>query len=229
VVNDETASDPFVRRLREVCLTRAGVDVRFLAGMPAIRRATAQLESMPATERLTIINRLGPRTPQPVCSASVMRVLVPPAATSGVARDQVDALSDQGALVRVSPRALHRCLIVNRSVALVDVTSCDGRSDPEAVRVRNTELIRAMVGYFEDIWHAAAPLTSDGPVTLNRFTVRQQRILELLAQGMTDDMVSRELKVSTRSVRSEVAIIRDVLGASSRFEAGLKYAAVLNA
>ncbi|WP_432559990.1 helix-turn-helix transcriptional regulator [Granulicoccus sp. GXG6511] len=225
---EETASDPFARRLREQCLTRAGIDVRFLSGMPAMRRATAQLEAMPASERLAVVTRFGPRATRPILSAAVTRIVVPPSATSGTARDQVDALGDGGAHIRVSPRAIRRLTVVNRSVALVDVTSAEGRAEREGVRILNADLIRSVVGHFEDLWSTAAPLNDSGPPTLDRFTARQRRILELLAQGMTDDMVSRELEVSTRSVRTEVAIIREVLGAASRFEAGMRYAEILD-
>lgn len=225
-LNDETSVDPFVRRLREICLARAGIDVRFHSGMPAIRRAMAQLDVMPASERLAVVNRITAPVTLPAVSASVTRVIIPPAATSGAARERVDRLSEEGALIRVSPRALRRLCVVNRSVAVVDLSTGVAARDAEAVRICNADIIRAVIGHFEELWHSAVSLAGEGPVTLDRFTDRQRRVLELLAEGMTDEMVSRELSVSTRSVRTEVAIIREILGASSRFEAGMRYAEI---
>lgn len=219
----ERRSEQFLQHLREACLTRVGIDVRFLSGMPALRRAAVQLDAMAATERLSVLPRLGLRAAKPVMSATVTRLVVPPGLASGPSVDHLRELSATGAHIRVSPCATHRLTVVNRTIAVADL-SIAGRS--EGVRIRHADLIRGVVAHFEELWHSAVPLAGSDQVTLERFTPRQRRILELLAEGMTDEMVSRELGLSTRSVRAEVAAIRQVLGAASRFEAGMKYAAL---
>ncbi|MDO5500678.1 MAG: hypothetical protein Q4F67_13460 [Propionibacteriaceae bacterium] len=50
-------TDYFMRQLREACLERAGIDVRFVAGMPDLRRQTAELDGTRATERESVIPR----------------------------------------------------------------------------------------------------------------------------------------------------------------------------
>ncbi len=45
---------------------------------------------------------------------------------------------------------------------------------------------------------------------------------EMLRSGVTDDVAARKLGVSTRTVRRRVAAVMDLLGASSRFEAGVR-------
>lgn len=225
--SEQSGTEQFLRQLRESALERAGIDVRFLAGMPALRRKTAELEAAPANERLSVITRFGPRAAHPTGLANVTRIIVPPDITTGQSLDHLMALCEQGAHVRVSARAVRRLTVVNRAVALVDISGLHGRSESEAVRINNSDLIRLVVGHFDQLWRSAVPLTSGSPVTLDRFTERQRRVLELLAEGMTDEQVSRDLGLSSRSVRSEVAAIRQVLGAQSRFEAGMKYAALL--
>lgn len=57
-------------------------------------------------------------------------------------------------------------------------------------------------------------------------TERQRRVAALLDAGATDDEVAREVRVSVRTVRSEVAAILQLLGARNRFGAGRRYASL---
>ncbi len=219
--------DPFLRQLRSACLERAGIDVRFMAGMPAMRRKLAELDGTRATERLSIVTRFGPRAPGPATPARTTRMMVPPEIATGQTLEHLLALTEEGADVRLSERATRRMSIVNRKIALVDLTGVLGRGEPETVRINNPALIRMTVSHFEQIWASAAPLTGPSAITINRFTDRQRRVLEMLADGLTDEQVSRELGLSSRSIRSEMACVRQLLGARSRFEAGMKYAALV--
>ncbi|GAA2740301.1 helix-turn-helix transcriptional regulator [Kitasatospora cinereorecta] len=51
---------------------------------------------------------------------------------------------------------------------------------------------------------------------------RERDLLVLLAQGLTDDVVAKRLCVSVRTERRMVAELMRRLGASGRFEAGVK-------
>ncbi|WP_425307806.1 LuxR C-terminal-related transcriptional regulator [Ammonicoccus fulvus] len=223
------AVDPFLRQFRSACLERAGIDVRFMSGMPAMRRKLSELDGMRASERLSIITRFGPRPQGPSARARATRVLVPPEIATGPTLDHLVALSEEGVDVRLSERATKRLTIVNRKIALVELTGVLGRGEPESVRINNPALIRMAASRFEQIWATAAPLTDTAAITINRFTDRQRRVLEMLADGLTDEQVSRELGLSARSIRSEMACVRQVLGARSRFEAGMKYAELIRA
>lgn len=46
----------------------------------------------------------------------------------------------------------------------------------------------------------------------------------MLAAGLTDEVAGRRLGISARSVRRQMAGLMERLGASSRFEAGLRAA-----
>lgn len=52
----------------------------------------------------------------------------------------------------------------------------------------------------------------------------QIALAQLLAQGLTDEAIARRLGISDRSVRRRVAEIVDILGARSRFQAGVNAA-----
>jgi len=49
-------------------------------------------------------------------------------------------------------------------------------------------------------------------------------LLTLLASGRTDEAAARQIGVSVRHLRRRVARLMDLLGASSRFEAGAEAA-----
>ncbi|WP_133734073.1 response regulator transcription factor [Nocardia ignorata] len=50
----------------------------------------------------------------------------------------------------------------------------------------------------------------------------QLALILLLAEGLTDDAIGRRIGISERTVRRRVAVIVELLGARSRFEAGAK-------
>jgi DNA-binding CsgD family transcriptional regulator len=221
---ESSRSDAFARQLRILCLDRAGVDVRFLAGMPALRRKAAELEQVPASERLAVITEFALRPATPVGRGAATRIVVPPAAITGHQLEHLHALRADGARIRVNARATRPMTILNRATALIDLTGVQGAANHESVQINNPDLVRLAVGQFEQLWRSAIPLTGRTPVTLDSFTERQRRVLELLSGGRTDEQVGRELGLSSRSVRTEVAAIRQRLGAQSRFQAGMRYA-----
>lgn len=115
-------------------------------------------------------------------------------------------------------------LIVDRRVALVFF----GRQEvsDRVALVTEPVTVGLFAEMFERDWLIAADLPdgSAGPGT--SLSVRQREIANLLAGGHTDESVARRLGVSVRTVRAEVAAIRDALGSVSRFQAGVRYAAL---
>lgn len=217
-------TDTFPQQLRSLCLDRAGVDVRFFSGMPALRRKTAELEQSPATERLSVITRFSLRPAHRASGhAARTRIIVPPSATTGHQLQHLEALHSAGAQIRISPKATRRLTIHNRALALVEITGPDG-ADVESVQISNQDLVRLVINQFDLLWTSATPLRGSETLSLGSFTDRQLSVLELLATGRTDEQVGRVLGLSSRSVRTEVAAIRRVLGVQSRFEAGMRYA-----
>jgi hypothetical protein len=123
-----------------------------------------------------------------------------------------------GAQVRVTRRVSHRTIIVDRVAAVVAV-------EPDTLRlpyllVREPALVRKMRAEFAALWRGAHSVGVGAEDTLADETVRE--ILEVLRSGVTDDVAARKIGVSTRTVRRRVAAVMDLLGASSRFEAGVR-------
>ncbi|MDT7788025.1 MAG: hypothetical protein QOF58_6444, partial [Pseudonocardiales bacterium] len=80
-------------------------------------------------------------------------------------------------------------------------------------------LVQGIQSLFEAAWHGATDLASYQA----RFTeLGAREILEQLASGCKDETAARALGVSLRTYRRRVAELMDVLGASSRFQAGAR-------
>lgn len=125
-----------------------------------------------------------------------------------------------GAQVRVARRITHRTIIVDRGLVLVAVEP-DTLQRPYLV-IREPVLVRSFYEQFAAIWRDAHSVGVGPEDSLEETLVRE--ILEILKTGVTDEVAARQLSVSARTVRRRVAAVMDLLGASSRFEAGVKAA-----
>ncbi|WP_143652569.1 LuxR family transcriptional regulator [Streptomyces sp. 13-12-16] len=114
-------------------------------------------------------------------------------------------------------------VVVDGSATLVSV------GPPGASRaslIQAATILQAVRNFYANVWGNATALTErihfgDQPRT---DTVRQ--VLQKLRDGVTDEVAARELEVSVRTYRRYVAEIMTLLGAESRFQAGV-YAAAL--
>lgn len=123
-----------------------------------------------------------------------------------------------GAKVRVARRVTHRTIIVDRHVVVVAVR-------PDVMRVpflvvREPALVTSFREQFTALWRSAHSVGVEPEDSLADESVRE--ILAILKSGATDEVAARQLGVSDRTIRRRVAAVLDLLGASSRFEAGVK-------
>ncbi|QMU73440.1 LuxR C-terminal-related transcriptional regulator [Streptacidiphilus sp. P02-A3a] len=128
-----------------------------------------------------------------------------------------------GSEVRTAPVIPQRLVIVDRSQALVPIDPADSRKG--ALHVTEPGLVRALCELFEQAWSTAVPLgatRTDDPGT--GLTETERQLLRLLGTGLTDDAAGQRLGLSTRTVRRHMASVMERLGATSRFEAGIKAA-----
>ncbi|UED87033.1 helix-turn-helix transcriptional regulator [Streptomyces profundus] len=114
-------------------------------------------------------------------------------------------------------------VVLDSSVALVSVGTA-GASRASLIRAETP--LRAVHTLYDNVWGSATLLTRRihfGDVA-RRDTVGQ--VLRRLRDGVTDEVAARELGMSVRTYRRYVAEIMALLGAESRFQAGV-YAAEL--
>jgi DNA-binding NarL/FixJ family response regulator len=85
--------------------------------------------------------------------------------------------------------------------------------------------VAALVRLFELLWEQACPLPrwrpEDPVATTGALDVE---LLRLLATGMKDEAIARDLGISLRTLGRRMATLLERLGARTRFQAGLQSA-----
>ncbi|MFE5861657.1 LuxR C-terminal-related transcriptional regulator [Streptomyces virginiae] len=132
-------------------------------------------------------------------------------------------LLSRGGEVRTAPTIPQRMVVVDRAQALVPIDPADTRQG--ALHVTEPGIVAALLDLFEQAWNTAVPLGATRPEDPeSSITPTEREILRLLSTGVTDDTAGQRLGISSRTVGRHMASIMERLGASSRFEAGIKAA-----
>lgn len=151
------------------------------------------------------------------------QLLSPDSRSRPLVADYIDWSISQGARVRVSTHLERQFVVADSIAALVDV------GDEQTVQgclIVDPRLVAYWVMLFEQLWEQATPVAAEvaRPVPLS---VRQRQILRLLSNGLTDVELATTLGVTERTVRSDIATMRAVLGVRTRFQLGAAYAKTL--
>jgi DNA-binding CsgD family transcriptional regulator len=132
-------------------------------------------------------------------------------------------LMDHGGEVRTAPIVPQRLVIVDRTQALVPLDPVDTRKG--ALHVTEPGIVNALCDLFDQAWATAVPLgATREPDPVSGLSDTERELLRLLATGMTDEAAGHRIGVSLRTVRRMMASVMERLGATSRFEAGIKAA-----
>jgi DNA-binding CsgD family transcriptional regulator len=132
-------------------------------------------------------------------------------------------LTERGGEVRTAPLLPPRMLIFDREVAVVPIDVANTRAG--ALCTREPGIVASLVAVYEQAWATAIPLgAANTRTTDSGLTQAERDLLTLLAHGMTDEAAAKRLGIGLRTVRRQMAGLMERLGASSRFEAGLKAA-----
>jgi len=84
-------------------------------------------------------------------------------------------------------------------------------------------VVAALVQLFEMMWQQACPLPDWTPGTSPSIGEEiDERLLALLATGMKDEAIARELGISIRTLGRRTADLLANLGARNRFQAGMQ-------
>jgi DNA-binding CsgD family transcriptional regulator len=114
---------------------------------------------------------------------------------------------------------VQRCLRVLGELGVLRQSGTPGR----------LTVVRPEIGMAVLLTRADAPAarTAANPVLSRSMSDREWEVLQLLAQGHTDETVARTLGVSLRTARRVAADLMVRLGARSRFQAGLMASCLL--
>lgn len=131
-------------------------------------------------------------------------------------------LTDLGGEIRTVPALPMRMIVFDRERGIVPIDVED--TSAGAVLLQGPGLIAALTSLFDHVWAKATPIGGSNRKRAKRDddtpSSQELELLRLLAQGLTDDLVSRRLGVSVRTMRRIAADLMERLGARSRFQAG---------
>lgn len=96
---------------------------------------------------------------------------------------------------------------------------------PGALCTREPGIVASLVAIYQQAWDTAVPLGAERQRDqATGLSAGEREMLLLLSTGITDETAAKRLGVSLRTVRRQMAALMERLGATSRFEAGLKAA-----
>jgi DNA-binding CsgD family transcriptional regulator/DNA-binding transcriptional ArsR family regulator len=126
-----------------------------------------------------------------------------------------------------------KMIIADDALAVVPLQSTPQVLDA-CILVRPSPLLDALITLFETLWERAQPFIAaqtlaeiesadpgKGPVAGSELTGEQRQIISLLALGLSDEAISRQLGLGLRTVQRRIQSLMTELGAFSRFQAGV--------
>lgn len=118
---------------------------------------------------------------------------------------------------RIADHVPLRATLVDGATAILADTNRTGL-------VRATTTLNTLTHMADRLWGAAtpAPTTRGSRGKPASTDTRNQLVLRLLADGLTDDAIARRIGVSVRTIRNDVAGTMTRLQARSRFQAGVR-------
>lgn len=139
---------------------------------------------------------------------------------------EVERRAQAGQRIRVTTRLPFSGLVCDDQAGVVDLSAHDPTGDGSLL-IRRPAGVAALAAFFHVVFEHATPLApalaATGPggdgVPLD---ARDRRILALLAAGATDQAIARQLGSSTRTVERRVRHLMELLGAVTRFQAGVR-------
>jgi sugar-specific transcriptional regulator TrmB len=130
-------------------------------------------------------------------------------------------LRDHGGAARAAISVPNRVLIYDREVAVV-------MFDPEdftrgAVIINTPGVVAALRALYELLWESGTELApTEGDDDLKP---EERELLQLLARGLKDEAIARQLGISIRTVRRMINTLSNRMDTSSRFALGARAAA----
>ncbi|MFC4013800.1 LuxR C-terminal-related transcriptional regulator [Nonomuraea purpurea] len=138
-------------------------------------------------------------------------------------REYMARWQEVGMEVRVTPVIPTRMLIYDRRNAIVQADP--GGSQAGALLVRGGGLAKSLAAIYDYCWTTASePEDVPGSPDGSALTGQQRAVLGMMAAGAKDSAIARSLGVSTRTVTRLVSELTTLLGAGSRFQAGVRAA-----
>ncbi len=144
--------------------------------------------------------------------------------------DHIREFAGAGEQARILDAVPLKLAIADRRLALVP-HNLDVPGSEASVIVHPSPLLDALIRLFDMLWHHAVPFALAEAATASPsgtsisgtelLDEQDRRILVLMATGLKDDAVARQLGMGTRTVSRRVGQLLALLDAKTRFQAGV--------
>ncbi|MFD7153942.1 LuxR C-terminal-related transcriptional regulator [Kribbella sp. NPDC059898] len=138
-------------------------------------------------------------------------------------RELLEYVASLGGLVRISPSTPFRLIIFDSKTAIMGI---DPDDNAVGIAVHHSRaVVRMAMELFLSYWDRAVdPFADRQQQPSGEISAQEREFLRLLVHGATDEQVARKLGVSLRTVRRIAAKLSEQVGASGRFELGVRAA-----
>lgn len=134
------------------------------------------------------------------------------------ARRLIQDCMDAGEEARLLPKIPMKLKLADERAVLLPLTTTGMGG---AVLIRSYVIVAAIREYFEMLWERAVPVGSKKTFTGTPLSEVDFQILRLMAGGKFDEEIAKKLKMAVSTVRRHIDGIRNELGATNRFAAGV--------
>ena len=154
-----------------------------------------------------------------ICAATDMSTWATLAGPAEV--EHLRLLAEAGAMVRISAAPLpHETIVVDGRIAILAGSGTGATRDFSVVTVPDVvDNVRSLA---LSAWAAATELADHLATQVPDLGEQGLAILRTLSAGQKDETAARQLGLSVRTYRRRVAELMVALGASSRFQAGVR-------
>ncbi|MEQ0563219.1 DNA-binding response regulator [Amycolatopsis sp. NEAU-NG30] len=165
----------------------------------------------------SVAHPAAPDREQSVRGMTIRKVYQPGVLFDPALAGHLRRLAGSGAGIRITEREINETILLDRRLAIVAGDRVGGVRGYTVIS--SPDLVHGIQSLFEAAWHAATDLAAYQA----RFTeLGAREILEQLASGCKDETAARALGVGLRTYRRRVAELMELLGATSRFQAGAR-------
>lgn len=125
-----------------------------------------------------------------------------------------------GEQIRVTTGVPVKMFVADKTAGLISLER--PASADSALVIHSSSLLDTLIALFEAVWAVAVPVRFDGIGEPDGSASKP--LLGLLAAGLTDEAIARQLGWHPRTVQRHVRALMEELGAQTRFQAGLQAA-----
>lgn len=139
----------------------------------------------------------------------------------GNLEQSIEPCVEAGEQARVLPSVPVKLVIIDEAFALVSLSVKEADVANSMLIVQPCGLFSALVALFEESWLNALPFYGREPQP-QRLLPADRRLLALLAGGVSDDDMARQIGISRRTLFRRVELLMTRLGATTRFQMALQ-------